>query len=286
MANRDIITRTGNAAALTAAQHDQNHNSFAGTVETQTGATYTVLFTDQNKTIELNNASMVVTLPAIATLATQIDTDNFRVTLLNINATACTINRSGTDTIADGSSTSATINQWEAITLQTDTAGGRWNILNSRPVTSATLYTPTISSPVITGGTINGATARGLIMLATPQNLVNSTTTGSSVLMDMSVQYAQAATDGATIALISVIHTNTASGASAATNLYMDDATVSPVSTYLKSRSGDQNTGGIAVASGGCCVIQTLDSNSDFYWYHNITSGTGSFLCYLLGYFV
>lgn len=127
MANRDIVTRGGKGSDLDATDHDQNHKSFAGTVEEQTGTTYTVIYTDQNKTIELNNASMVCTLTAIATIHGQIDTDNFKVTLVNTNSTAATVNRSSTDTFIGGA-TSITLQQGESITLQTDTTGAIWNI--------------------------------------------------------------------------------------------------------------------------------------------------------------
>jgi len=127
MANRDIVTRGGKGSALSSTDYDQNVKSHDGTVEQQTGTTYTVVYTDQNKTIELNNASMVCTLTAIATIHGQIDTDNFKVTLVNTNSTAATVNRSSTDTFIGGA-TSITLQQGESITLQTDTTGAIWNI--------------------------------------------------------------------------------------------------------------------------------------------------------------
>ena len=146
MSNRDIITSVGKGTSLTQAEHDQNHKSFAGTVEEQTGTTYEVVYTDQNKTIELNNASMVCTLDAIADLHTAIDTDNFKVTLKNTNATAATVQRSSTDTI-DGE-TSITLVENEVITLQTDTTGGEWTIKSTGIVSSNT----TLTSPVFNTG--------------------------------------------------------------------------------------------------------------------------------------
>lgn len=125
MADRDIITRAGKGSALSATDNDQNLKALAGTVEEQTGTTYTVVYTDQNKTIELNNSSMVCTLTAISTIAGQIDTDNFEVTLINTNSTAATVNRSGTDTFTGGA-TSMTLQQGQSVTLQTDSTGGVW----------------------------------------------------------------------------------------------------------------------------------------------------------------
>jgi len=128
MANRDILTRAGVAAPLSATQHDQNMASLAGTVEEKTGTTYTVVYTDQNKVIELNNASMVCTLDAIATILAAIDTANFKVSLKNTNAASATINRSSTDTI-DGA-TSISLAQNETVTLITNAAGTIWLLMD------------------------------------------------------------------------------------------------------------------------------------------------------------
>ena len=125
MANRDIVTRAGKAAELDATDYDQNVKSHDGTVEEQTGATYTVAYTDQNKTIELNNASMAVTMTAIATIHAAIDTDNFKVILVNTNSADATIARSSTDTFIGGA-TSLTLKQNEAVLLQTDSTGAIW----------------------------------------------------------------------------------------------------------------------------------------------------------------
>ncbi len=127
MADRNVLTRAGVAAPLNATEHDQNHNSFAGTVDEKTGATYTAVYTDQNKTLELNNASMDCTLDAIATIAAAADTDDWKVWLKNINAADATISRSSTDTF-DGA-TSLTLKQNEAVLLQTKADGTAWNIL-------------------------------------------------------------------------------------------------------------------------------------------------------------
>ena len=148
MANRDIVTRSGKGASLSATDHDQNINGLHGTVEQQTGTTYTVVYTDQGKTIELNNASMVCTLDSIATISAAIDTDNFLVRIKNVNAADATVQRSGTDTI--NGATSITISQNETVTLQTDSTGGIWTLAN--PVTrngTETLSNKTLESPVL-----------------------------------------------------------------------------------------------------------------------------------------
>jgi len=167
MANRDIVTRTGAGVALTAANHDQNLNSLAGTVDQQTGTTYTVVYTDQGKTIELNNATMTCTLDAIATIAAAIDTDHWQVTLKNINAAAATIARSSTDTF-DGA-TSLTLKQYEAVTLQIDGAGTAWNIKNEK--------TRTFDNIDVNGGAIDGTPIGG----ASAEAITGTTITGTTI---------------------------------------------------------------------------------------------------------
>lgn len=143
----EIITRAGKGAALSHPEMDSNLDIMHGIVEQQVGATYTVVYTDQGKTIELNNASMVCTLDAIATIAAAIDTSGFIVKLKNINAAAATIQRSSTDTI--NGATSITLAQGEAIVLQTDTTGGIWTIISTgRIITGANLYSPVIIGSV------------------------------------------------------------------------------------------------------------------------------------------
>lgn len=137
MADRDIVTRSGKGSALSSSDYDQNVKSLNGTVEEQTGTTYSVVYTDQGKTIELNNATMVCTLTAIATIHGQIDTDNFTVTLINTNAAAATVNRSSTDTFIGGA-TSLSLTQGQSVTLQTDSSGAIWNINSVKSEAPAT----------------------------------------------------------------------------------------------------------------------------------------------------
>lgn len=169
MADRDIVTRAGKGSALSSTDYDQNVKSHDGTVEEQTGATYTVTYIDQNKTIELNNASMVCTMTAIATLHSQIDTDNFTVTLVNTNSTAATVNRGSTDTFSGGL-TSITLAQNQAVTLQTDTTGAIWNI--RAPViinTNGHITTPFAGNLVDTNG-------NEVVILGTTASAVNEVT--------------------------------------------------------------------------------------------------------------
>jgi len=293
MANTDIVTRSGKGAPLSAIDHDQNMNGLSGVVEQQTGTTYTVVYTDQGKTIELNNAAMVCTLDSIATIAAAIDTSNFRVTLKNIFAGAATVQRSSTDTI-DGL-TSITLANNESITLQTDNTGGIWTIYaTGRVISDATLTTPAINGGTITGaaistGTINGTATRNFVPLAVPVLLVNSATINADVLIDMSVTYAQAATDNAVMAqctgFISIGNATPVAGSEL--NCH-SSAPGAPALQYRKLASREDYSGSpTAVASGGFNVI--LDGSSDFYWRHRgLFGSTGSPSCiiYLTGYWV
>ena len=182
MANRDIVTRAGNPAALNATQHDQNINALASTTETQTGTTYTVVYTDQNKVIELNNASMVCSLDAIATIAVAGDTDDFRVTLKNINAADATVQRSSTDTI-DGA-TSFTLPQNSVVVLQTGVAAGTWSI-------AATSIGTLAEQAVLDGATAGTAVANKALVVDSNKDinlgtgdLTATVVTGGSVVMN------------------------------------------------------------------------------------------------------
>lgn len=125
----DLISRTGKAAALSAANHDQNLESLSGTVDTKT-ADYTVLFTDQNKTMEFNKSTAVTAnLDAIATIIAAIDTTKFRVKIKNIGVGTLTIDPNGSETI-DGQAT-YTVEQYEFVEIQIDGAGTGWNLLAS-----------------------------------------------------------------------------------------------------------------------------------------------------------
>ena len=127
MANRDVTTRAGKGAAIDATENDQNLASLAGTVEAVSGTTHTVVYTDQCKTLDLTNAgTKTITLTAIATILSQIDTDSFHVTIRNTGAGTATINRSSTDTIEGA--TSRSLAAGEEITLEPDSAGSNWTV--------------------------------------------------------------------------------------------------------------------------------------------------------------
>lgn len=126
-----VITRTGKGSAISQAENDANLSSLCGINEPQTGATYTVVAADQNRTIEFSNASPIdVTMTAIATIIAAIDTDDFKVTLKNIGAGLVTCTRGGTDTFDDGGTT-LTINQYESVTLQSDSTQAIWNVIQT-----------------------------------------------------------------------------------------------------------------------------------------------------------
>ena len=149
MANRDITSRAGKGAALNIGDHDQNLNALSSTSEEQTGATYEVVYTDHGKLIELNNASMVCTLDAIADIVAAMDTgvDNFSVTLKNTNSATATITPT-TDNI-DGA-TGLSLAQHESITLQTNAADDEWHVKSSRDA----IYAGRVPAALIGGATL------------------------------------------------------------------------------------------------------------------------------------
>jgi len=125
-----VVTRTGKGAAITQSENDSNLDSFCGINESQTGTTYTVDEDDQNNIIELLNASTVtVTLTLISTLISAIDTSDFSVTLKNIGAGSVVVTPT-TDTFDDDDATK-TLAQYEWLTIQTNNAQDKWNVIAS-----------------------------------------------------------------------------------------------------------------------------------------------------------
>jgi len=125
-----ILDRTGLGAAISADQNDSNLDSLSGINESQTGTSYTVTIDDQNRTIEFSNASPVaVTLTLISTIVAALHTSDFKVTLKNIGAGTVTVTPT-TDTFDDGDA-SKTLEQYEHMTIQTDSAQTAWNIIES-----------------------------------------------------------------------------------------------------------------------------------------------------------
>ena len=170
-----IITRSGKGAALTHNEMDTNLDSLSGIVEQQTGATYTVVAADQGRTVELNNASMVCTLDAIATIAAAIDTSNFRVTIVNVNAADATLNASGAETIRGVSS--ITLSQEEAVTVEIDATTANWRVkqINWKS-TDSVLVTPTLVTPTINGTLTGTAIGRGALAYSNAGKIISTST--------------------------------------------------------------------------------------------------------------
>lgn len=126
-----IIDRGGKGAAITEAENDANLSALAGKNQPITATSHTIDVDDQSETIEYLNASAIaVTLPAIATVSgSNIDTDDFTVTLTNIGVGLVTVTRGSADTFANGN-TSITLEQYQAVKIQTDNSLTKWNILS------------------------------------------------------------------------------------------------------------------------------------------------------------
>lgn len=127
-----IITSVGKGAAVSGAEDDANQSSLAGINTSETGTTHTVDVNDQNDTVEYSNASAIaVTLPAISTLTgSNIDTDDFKYTALNVGAGTVTITANGLETFNNGSATLTLLTN-EYATIQTDSTLGVWNVISS-----------------------------------------------------------------------------------------------------------------------------------------------------------
>lgn len=300
MANRDIVTSSGKGASLSGSNYDQNVNSLNGTVETQTGATYTVVYTDQGKTILLNNASMVCTLDAIATITAAIDTDSFNVALKNINAADATVQRSSTNTI--DAATSITLKQNDSVVLQVEGSGSSWKVLvDNMDVAKKT--SPTLTSPVLntqaTGTAIkdeddmssDSAThlctqqsikayvdSKQPVVLDTPAVLATITSaTSGFVTLDMSTAYAAAATAGATSAEIKCVITISVASAGADSTVFLrktgSGAAAGIVTQACRARVTAIGATAMTVSDVATTTVG-LDSNSDFDYQ---VTGSGSF---------
>jgi len=115
----ELTTRAAKGSALTHAELDAN---FKRTV-TQKTTTYACLVSDNRSVIEGNHASTPFTITlGDATTMVAGDTGDYEVTITNVGAAVVTVARAGSDTI-DGAATSLTLNQYDTVTLQVNSAG-------------------------------------------------------------------------------------------------------------------------------------------------------------------
>lgn len=145
-----ILDRNGLGAAISATQNDSNLDSLSGIVEVVSGTTYTVTIDDQNRTLEFTSGSAVaVTLTDLATILAALHTTSFKVTLKAVGAGVVTITRGSTDTFDDASTTQV-LNQYDAITIQSDSTGAKWNVFNHPKYrTAATAGTVDASKAIV-----------------------------------------------------------------------------------------------------------------------------------------
>jgi len=120
----DIVLRSVKAAALTHADMDQNWESLAQTVDAVT-ANKTVAVTDQNKILEVSISTGTITLPTVVN-ASGTDTDSFKITIKNINATTLTVDGNGAETIEGAANVALLENETAEFTLSSGAA--EWNI--------------------------------------------------------------------------------------------------------------------------------------------------------------
>jgi len=140
----NIRQRAIKAAQLTQAEVDANDKiQVSGHV-----ASYTLTKSDNQDTQEFNGASLVATLPSVATItntSTGSETGEFTTTIKNIHSTALTITPNGLDKI-DGVNSSTTLSPNQSITLQTNNATDGWNILSKTNLLNSTKLTAPASS--------------------------------------------------------------------------------------------------------------------------------------------
>lgn len=173
-----IIDVSGKGAEISASENDANLDSLSGINSPITATSHTIDVDDQNDTIEYLNASPIaVTLPAISTVSgANINTSDFTVTLKNVGAGAVTVTRGGTDTFEDAS-TEITLNQYDCVTIQTDSTLGKWNIIDKYEVDFATktgaetLTNKTLTAPII--DEINDANGNESIVIVSTGSAVN-----------------------------------------------------------------------------------------------------------------
>ena len=132
-----IIDSTDKGAAINESENDSNLSTLAGINVVDSTNSRTVDIDDQGATIEFTFAGAVaVTLDDIATIAGVLHTDDFTVTLIATGAsTVVTITPDGSDSINTGAAT-IVLTTDEYVTLQTDSTGAIWNIINSSGITS------------------------------------------------------------------------------------------------------------------------------------------------------
>ena len=133
-----IINSTDKGAAIDEAENTANLSTVAGINAADANASMTVDVDDQGVTIEYTNGGAVaVTLSDIADIYAagvgNLHTDDFTVTLLaSGTGTVVTITPDGTDSFNTGVST-IVLRKDDYITLQTDSTGAVWNIINRAP---------------------------------------------------------------------------------------------------------------------------------------------------------
>lgn len=127
-----IRTRTAKGAALSFSELETTWKR-PSILKT---AAYTVDASNNRDSIEVAAATPVtITLGVAATLLAACETTDYAVTIKNLNASAVTVSRSGTDTL-DGA-TSFTLLQHQAATFKINAAGTSWSITSSKLLDTA-----------------------------------------------------------------------------------------------------------------------------------------------------
>lgn len=279
-----VITSTGKGAAISESENDANLSSMCGINEAQVGD-YTVVAADQNRTIEVSKGTAVaITLDEIATIIAAIDTDDFKVTILNIGVGAATITPDAADTINNGDATIVLATD-EFVTLQTDSTKLIWNIINKDIDTATITGTETLTNKTLTSPLINGVAGYGLVMIPVPENLFSLSTGDESNWVSSSTSASTTLPSaGAKIAIVnfSVDATTLVTG-----QITFSIRKTGAVVNTVPTRVAAQGHVGNAYVSGQATV--ELDSNSDFdvnFGMSNTSGLSATGQVYLAGYYV
>lgn len=134
-----LITRAGNAAALSANQHDEN---LKRETNPQSG-NYTVVADDNRATVEYTGTgSHTITLPDVSTLLAGEDTGDFQVTIKNNGTGKVTVAPAALNTL-DGVDEDYVLLVDESVTLKAGSVADDWMVVSMyrNPVVGAYLYT-------------------------------------------------------------------------------------------------------------------------------------------------
>ena len=245
----DIVLRSVKAASLTHAEMDQNWQSLAQTVDAVT-SNKTVAVADQNKILEVSISTGTITLPTVAN-ASGTDTDSFKITIKNINATSLTIDGNGSETIEGAASVTLLENESAEFTLSSGAA--EWNITG--------FYNPNLVG--ITSSTTEINILNGLLASTTELNILNGLLASTAELNILNGVLASTAEINILNGLTATTaELNFTSGVSSAIQTQIDTKAVKGANSDITSLSG--LTTALSIAQGGSAATSAAAALVNF----------------------